>query len=113
MTVIANHLRSLSGIDDPTTSMPPFTHMAVQYLLTIDFDQRRNTWFDQGYLDAARRRFTLLPPLLGLYPTSFTAANPPDLNSGIGGGLVIDRSRGDIWAVDYSGRRLNRLHKTS
>ena len=97
----------------PDSSNPPFTHVAVQALLTIDFDDRRNTWFDQGYLNASRRSFTLLPPLLGLYPTSFTAENPPDLHSGMGSGIVIDRSRGDIWGVDYLGRRLNRLHKTA
>ena len=53
-----------------------------------------------------RGTFYLLPPLLALYPTSFSAGN---LIAGIGGSVAVDPNNGDIWGTDYSGRRMNRL----
>jgi hypothetical protein len=95
------------------STVPGFTHRPIQALLTVAFDARRNVWFDQGYHRARGHRIVLLPPLLALYPTRFTADREPDMHSGIGGGVAIDLATGDIWGADYVGRRLGRLRKTS
>jgi streptogramin lyase len=90
-------------------SHPPMTHLSEGRLLTIAFDRARNIWFDQGYLDR-KGKFHLWPPLLEMTPTRYESDDASLPFSGIGGGVAVDLSSGDIWGADYFGRRLNRLH---
>ena len=87
-------------------SHPPMTHLSEGRLLTVAFDRQRNIWFDQGYLDR-RDKFHLWPPVLALTNDSGVATIA---YHGIGGVVAVDPRSGDIWATDYIGRRLNRLH---
>src|SRR5262249_29793047 len=70
---------------------PPVTHVAEGRLLEVKPDRRGDLWFDQGYVDRWGH-FHLWPPLLALYPSTFTDQEEPDLYSGIGASIAIDPS---------------------
>ena len=94
----------------PDATAPPFTHRPVTSLLDLASDRSKNIWFGGGVFVKGERNFALLPPLLALYPSSFS---PGDLHEGVGGGMVINQATGEIWAADPAGLRLNRLVKTT
>jgi streptogramin lyase len=104
---ITESLLSDSWAED--ASSPPFTHSRVTSLLVLDADRKQNLWFGQGVFVRGKKNFALLPPLLALYPSSF--GSPASLHSGLGGGMLVNRATGEIWATDFSGLRLNRLVK--
>ena len=87
-------------------SNPPITHVSEGRLLNVAFDRHQNIWFDQGYLDR-QNKFHLWPPVLAL---TNDCDVPTIAYHGIGGAVAVDPRSGDIWATDYIGRRLNRLH---
>ena len=87
-------------------SNPPITHVSEGRLPNVAFDRHQNIWFDQGYLDR-QNKFHLCPPVLAL---TNDCDVPTIAYHGIGGVVAVDPRSGDIWATDYIGRRLNRLH---
>ncbi len=92
----------------PDATAPPFTHRPVTSLLGLASDRSKNLWFGGGVFVKGGKHFALLPPLLALYPSSFS---PGDLHEGVGGGMAINQATGEIWAADPAGLRLNRLVK--
>src|SRR5262249_5592073 len=94
----------------PDATVPPFTHRPLTSLLDLAWDRSGNLWFGRGVFVKGEKNFALLPPLIWLYPSSFS---PGDLHEGIAVGLAIDRATGEIGGADPAGLRLNRLVKTT